>query len=305
MMKIASRVVMVLAVCALGACRSNRPLKNDGGANAGSGGTGGGSAGRGGIGGGVAGSVGGGGSVGAGGSGGSGGLVGNGGSTGAGGSGGTGGAGGACYSLFQPCTSTTECCAPYLCITINGGPKCQLEGPIPDGGPGGASGAGGAGGAGGASGNDGGPADFCSGSAPRMVVNGIATTPTVVGQQLVLDCCDGGRFVVTTSDFSQPIGFSWRESVGPGRAFPATVDLASLPDRWSANLQAGCSVTQAGCLGPLDSFTKGFTGSLSVDFFDGSYGFDMSLCLHFVEPAGMPGTFVHTLDLYAPHVSAR
>ena len=29
---------------------------------------------------------------------------------------------------------------------------------------------------------------------------------------------------------------------------------------------------------------------------------DMSLCMHFAEPADKPGTYVHTLDLYAPHV---
>lgn len=136
-----------------------------------------------------------------------------------------------------------------------------------------------------------------------MVVNGITTTPTVVGQQLALDCCEGGRFVVTTSDFVQPVGVEWREQVGTGAPFPATVDLGSLPARWNVRLYAGCSVTSAGCLGPLDNFSTGFAGSLSASYVDGGFGLDMSLCMHFEEPAGAPGTYLHTLDLYAPHVS--
>ena len=123
-----------------------------------------------------------------------------------------------------------------------------------------------------------------------------------VERMQVLDCCRGGRFVVTTADFGQPIGFYWRWS-GPG-FFPVTVDLGNLSNGWSVNLLAGCNVTQAGCLGPLDTFNSGFAGELSVSR-DAGIGMDMSLCLHFAEPAGKPGTLVHTLDLYAPHVSTR
>jgi hypothetical protein len=35
----------------------------------------------------------------------------------------------ACYQLFHACTSSEQCCAPNLCLTINGGPACQVEGP--------------------------------------------------------------------------------------------------------------------------------------------------------------------------------
>ena len=35
----------------------------------------------------------------------------------------------ACYPLFHACTSSEQCCAPNLCLTINGGPACQVEGP--------------------------------------------------------------------------------------------------------------------------------------------------------------------------------
>jgi hypothetical protein len=128
---------------------------------------------------------------------------------------------------------------------------------------GGAGGKPGGGGAGRDAGqdSDGALAAFCTGSKPRMVVNGITTVPTVVGQQLALDCCEGGRFVVTTSDFVQPIAVEWREQAGTGALLPATVDLGSLPARWTVRLYAGCSVTSAGCLGALDNFTTGFAGS--------------------------------------------
>ena len=255
------------------------------------GGTGAGAAGTTGAGANAAGTTGTGGSVG--GDGGAAGTTGGGTGGGAAGTTGTGGAGGACYGLFQACANAQECCAPYLCISINGGPKCQLEGPMTGGG--GAGGTGGGGGAGGAG--------FCGGDTPRMVVNGVTTTPTVVGQEMILDCCRAARFVVTTSDFSQPIAFDWRWE-GPG-PLPASISLTNLPDRWRVSLQAGCSVTQPSCLGALDNFTTGFTGQLLVSSFDGGPGFEMNLCLHFTEPAGMPGTILHTLDLYAPHVSTR
>ncbi|SRR6266545_797346 len=37
----------------------------------------------------------------------------------------------ACYPLFHACMSSDQCCAPNLCLTINGGPACQVEGPAP------------------------------------------------------------------------------------------------------------------------------------------------------------------------------
>jgi len=176
-----------------------------------------------------------------------------------------------------------------------------------NGGAGGAAngGAGGAanGGAGGAAnGGAGGASSFCTGDAPRMVVNGVTTTPTVAGQLLPLDCCRAGKFVVTTSDFAQPIAVQWRVEAGASVMPPAAVDLGSLPSGWSVVLNAGCLVTSAGCFGALDNFSAGFTGSLSVIYGDGGAGMDMNLCMHFAEPADKPGIYVHTLDLYAPHV---
>ncbi len=217
-------------------------------------------------------------------SGGAGGTA-NGGTSGSGGTaGGPGGAGGACEAV--------ECLRAYQCVRACGGPVeysgcCPCEPPLFDD----------------FGGTVCGLSAFCTGSTPRMVVNGVTTTPTVAGQILPLDCCRAGRFVVTTSDFTQPIAVQWRVESGASVMPPAAVDLGSLPGGWSVVLNAGCNVTSAGCLGTLDNFSAGFTGSLSVTHGDGSAGMDMSLCMHFAEPADKPGTYVHTLDLYAPHVS--
>jgi hypothetical protein len=153
--------------------------------------------------------------------------------------------------------------------------------------------------------SDGGLEDFCSGNTPRMVVNGITTVPTVVGQVQGLDCCDSGRFVATTGDFLQPVGVEWRVKAGPTAKLPATVDLGHLPDGWSVTVLAGCNLTSPGCFGPLDYFTTGFAGSLAVTLLDGSLDYDMSLCMQFQEPPEKPGDLLHSLILYAPHVSTR
>jgi len=39
----------------------------------------------------------------------------------------------ACFPLFHPCVASSDCCSPYLCLTITGQPACQLEGPALDG----------------------------------------------------------------------------------------------------------------------------------------------------------------------------
>jgi hypothetical protein len=139
-----------------------------------------------------------------------------------------------------------------------------------------------------------------------MIVNGITTAPTVVAHPVPLDCCSVGRFVVTTSDFSQPIAIEWRVQGGVATVLPpATVDIGSLPSGWSVTLYAGCSVTSAGCLGALDTFNSGFAGSLSLTRVDGSPGLDWSLCMHFEEPTDKPGTYVHTLDLYPARLNLQ
>lgn len=277
--------------CGIGACSSPKDAgskpRDGGGIPTGSGGSAGGD---------LSGGAGGTRSGGAGGdaSGGAGGNA-SGGGTGTAGAGGTSGGGGG-----RACEDD-KCKRPFACVRTCGGVVesygcCPCEPPLFDDFAGTACGDGG-------SDNDGGLTAFCTGATPRMVVNGITTAPTVTGHQLALDCCEGGRFVFTSTDFRQPIAVDWSVQVGPVQLLPATVDIASLPDRWAVRLSAGCNVLSAGCVGSLDYFSSGFVGSLSASYVDGGVGLDMSLCLHFEEPVGAPGVYVHALDLYAPHIS--
>jgi hypothetical protein len=149
---------------------------------------------------------------------------------------------------------------------------------------------------------DGALASFCSGDLPRMVVNGIESNPAVTGKMIPYDCCDGGEFDVTTQTFSYPIVVPWRRMASAAFRYPASVDLASLPSDWSVRVVAGCDPIQSSCGGPGDGYTTGIEGVLEVD--GGGSQFDMSLCLHVVEPAGSSHPLIHTLDLYAPHVLA-
>jgi hypothetical protein len=151
---------------------------------------------------------------------------------------------------------------------------------------------------------DGALAGFCSGDSPRLVVNGAPSSPTVTGAMIPYDCCDGGRFDVTSPEFALPIVFSWRRTSSSAWVYPATADLANLPTGWSVQLYAGCNPASSSCSGSSDYYTTGFEGTLQLAS-SGSYVFDMSLCLHVQEPAASPHTIVHSMDLYAPHITGR
>jgi hypothetical protein len=139
----------------------------------------------------------------------------------------------------------------------------------------------------------------------RMVANGSASHPSVTGRALPLDCCDAAEFVVVTQSVPitlVPIVVMWRAPVGAPTALPATVDLANLPEGWVVRVDVGCDPAQGGCNPAPDSYTSGFTGTLEVA--RASAGYEMSLCLSLVEPAGSPHPLLHSLELHAPSVTA-
>ena len=142
---------------------------------------------------------------------------------------------------------------------------------------------------------DGGLEAFCTGDEPRMVVNGVGLTPTLSSYPIVMDCCDGGRLVVTNDALAFPIGVGWLV-VEPGPTFtlPATIDLASPPEGWQIQLIAGCSVTSATCAGPQDNYRTGLVGWLTI------VGYAMSICVHVEEDPAEPANLLHSLDLYVP-----
>ena len=148
---------------------------------------------------------------------------------------------------------------------------------------------------------DGGLLAFCTGDSPRAVVNGAVLTPVVGSQRLVMDCCDGGRFVITNAELAAPIGVSWLLEAASSSSLPATIDLANPPSGWRVEVLSGCSVTSPGCFGPLDLYQTGLVGWLTVAR-DASGKFDMSVCVHVEEKPGDNPYFLHSLDFYATHV---
>jgi hypothetical protein len=148
---------------------------------------------------------------------------------------------------------------------------------------------------------DGALAAFCSGDAPKAVVNGVASTPTVSGGIMAYDCCDGGEFIVVTPSFDYKIYVMWESQVGGPVGYPATVDLANPGKGWGVRVELSCAGGMS-CYPSPDSYMSGFEGILEVVRVP-SRGFDMSICLHLEEPTASPHSLLHSLDFYAAHIT--
>jgi hypothetical protein len=146
---------------------------------------------------------------------------------------------------------------------------------------------------------------FCTGDSPRLVVNGAPATPSVRGEMVAMDCCDSARFVVTSSDFNQPIGVSWQMETRASTKPPITIDLANPSSDWSVNVAIGCNVLYPMGFCGMDYYNTGLVGSLTVARADGGMGVDMSLCLHVEEIPDKTRYYAHSLDLYVPSISAN
>jgi len=144
-------------------------------------------------------------------------------------------------------------------------------------------------------------ATFCTGGASKMIVNGISSNPAVSGKVTPYDCCDGGEFQIVTATYVHPVVISWRATVGSFGGFK-TIDLANPPDGWSVGVTVGCG-SAASCTDPVDSYTTGLSGSLSISI-GKSAMYDMSVCLHVEEPVSSPHPEVHSLDVFATHIEA-
>jgi hypothetical protein len=149
---------------------------------------------------------------------------------------------------------------------------------------------------------DGGLAELCTGDAPRMVANGVALTPTVVGYGIAMGCCDGGGLAVTSDALAFPIGVEWLALAGSPQTLPLTLDLASLPEGWDTQVIAGCRVTSPSCVGPHDAYQTGLLGWLTLAREPGRE-YEMGICVHVEEDPAAPATWLHALDLYVPRVT--
>jgi hypothetical protein len=149
---------------------------------------------------------------------------------------------------------------------------------------------------------DGGLAAFCTGTAPRMVVNGVGLAPTTVSDYpIAMGCCDGGGIVVTNDALAFSIDVSWIvEASSSVYTLPATIDLASPPQGWYVLVNAGCNETAVDCGDDADYYQTGLVGWLALAR-DPSRGIDVSVCVHVEEAQAAPAALLHSLDLYLPH----
>jgi len=145
-------------------------------------------------------------------------------------------------------------------------------------------------------------ATFCTGGASKMIVDGISSNPAVHGKVIPYDCCEGGELQAVTATYLHPIVVSWRATAGSFSGFK-TIDLANPPDGWSVGVTVGCN-SAASCTDPVDSYTTGLTGSLSISM-GKSARYDVSTCLHVEENASSPHPVVHSLDLFATHIETN
>ena len=194
------------------------------------------------------------------------------------------------YPLPGPCPGAMD-----VCRCMNGSWACQVA--TLDGGPCGPVDAG----------TDVNLPAFCTGGFPHMVANGIeSSSPAVNGAVIALNCCDAAEFVVVTQTVPMslvPIVVSWRAQVGSPPALPATIDLANPPVGWGIMVDVGCDPAQGTCNPSPDRYTTGFSGTLQVTRTSAG-GYEMDLCLAVAEPDGTPHPLLHSLELYAPHISA-
>jgi hypothetical protein len=149
---------------------------------------------------------------------------------------------------------------------------------------------------------------FCSGSFAHLIANGIdSTSASVTGTALPLNCCEAAELVVITQTVPAemvPIVVWWRAQVGSSTSLPATIDLASPPPGWMIQVEVGCDFAHGGCAPAPDSYTTGLEGTLQIARSSGGGGYTMSICLSVTEPAGSPHPILHSLQLYAPNVTA-
>jgi hypothetical protein len=149
------------------------------------------------------------------------------------------------------------------------------------------------------------PGAFCTGSGPRMEINGVAATVVAQGRMLYLNCCEAAEVALTATDGSgSRLILSWRHQVGPSPGLPATIDLSAPPDGWGVELYAGCSPSE-GCPHPADTIdaSEGILGGTLTIAGDFSQ-YQMSVCLEAADDPQHPHPILHRARFFASNVLA-
>jgi hypothetical protein len=142
---------------------------------------------------------------------------------------------------------------------------------------------------------------FCTGTSPRMMLNG-SEIPVInaTGKAVVLNCCDSAELIVATGAFQALMNVLWRMSPPA----PGTVDLGNAPSGFTIELDLGCDPTITSCAtaNPEERYTDGFSGTMQYAW--SGAGMTTSYCLSVAESPSAPHSVIHSLTLYAPNVLA-
>lgn len=141
---------------------------------------------------------------------------------------------------------------------------------------------------------------FCSGDAPRMIINGAEVTLLQTrGKAVVLNCCDSAELELATGSFQSLFYLLWRARAGQS---PGLVDLGNPPASFSVELDLGCDPATSPCnTGSAEEhYSTGFQGQISYG--NGATASTTSYCLSVAEQKNSPHSVVHSLSIYAPNI---
>jgi len=143
---------------------------------------------------------------------------------------------------------------------------------------------------------------FCSGSSPKLVINGAdATIAQATGKAVILNCCDSAELTLATTQFQALMNIMWRAP--PSGA--STIDLASPPAGFGIEMDLGCDPATTSCAtaSPEERyFNEGFSGT--IQYTTGNGAMSVSYCLQIAESASQPHAVIHSMALYAPNIAS-
>ena len=143
---------------------------------------------------------------------------------------------------------------------------------------------------------------FCSGTSPKLQINGAdATILNATGKAIILNCCDSAELTLATGQFQALLNIMWRNPAGGASA----IDLANPPSGFGIEMDLGCDPSTQSCAtaSPEERyFNEGFSGT--IQYTTGSGGLNVSYCLRVAESASQPHSTIHTMALYAPNIAS-
>lgn len=142
---------------------------------------------------------------------------------------------------------------------------------------------------------------FCTGTKPRLMVNG-AEVPVLsaTGKAFALNCCDSAELLVASAAYQAILAVLWRAPAPMG----SSIDLGSPPNGFGIELDLGCDPATTSCASasPEERYASGFHGTLQ--YAPSGAGLTASYCLSVAESPSAPHVLIHSLVLYAPNVAS-